>query len=41
MENDSLKAKVIELEDKLALNSKNSSLPPSQDIYRKKNKKEK
>lgn len=39
-ENDSLKAKIIELEDKLGLNSKNSSLPPSQDVYRKKNKKE-
>lgn len=38
-ENDSLKAKIIELEDKLGLNSQNSSLPPSRDIYRKKGKK--
>ncbi|WP_264338564.1 DUF6444 domain-containing protein [Wolbachia endosymbiont (group A) of Cheilosia soror] len=28
-ENDSLKAKIIELEDKLGLNSQNSSLLPS------------
>ncbi|QCB61630.1 hypothetical protein EJB10_02280 [Wolbachia endosymbiont of Brugia malayi] len=39
IENDGLKAKIIELEDKLGLNSKSSSLPPSQDIYRKKTKK--
>ncbi|GFS30860.1 transposase IS66 family protein [Nephila pilipes] len=38
-ENDSLKAKIVELEDKLGLNSQNSSLPPSRDIYRKKGKK--
>ncbi|WP_265022588.1 DUF6444 domain-containing protein [Wolbachia endosymbiont (group B) of Ischnura elegans] len=38
-ENDSLKAKIVELEDKLGLNSQNSSLPPSRDIYRKKAKK--
>ncbi|GFR17571.1 transposase IS66 family protein [Trichonephila clavata] len=37
-ENDSLKAKIVELEDKLGLNSQNSSLPPSRDIYRKKGK---
>jgi transposase len=37
-ENDGLKAKIIELEDKLGLNSKNLSLPPSQDVYRKKSK---
>ncbi|WP_315850243.1 MULTISPECIES: IS66 family transposase [Wolbachia] len=30
---------LIELQDKLGLNSKNSSLPPSQDVYRKKTKK--
>ena len=39
-ENDKLRTKIIELEDKLGLNSKNSSLPPSQDVYRKKTKKE-
>lgn len=38
-ENDKLKVKIIELEDKLGLNSKNSSLPPSQDVNRKKTKK--
>ena len=38
-ENDKLRTKIIELEDKLGLNSKNSSLPPSQDVYRKKTKK--
>lgn len=38
--NDKLRTKIIELEDKLGLNSKNSSLPPSQDVYRKKTKKE-
>lgn len=37
-ENDSLKAKIVELQDKLGLNSQNSSLPPSRDIYRKKAK---
>ncbi|WP_341820724.1 DUF6444 domain-containing protein [Wolbachia endosymbiont (group A) of Myopa testacea] len=38
-ENNSFKAKIVELEDKLGLNSQNSSLPPSRDIYRKKAKK--
>ncbi|WP_246210153.1 DUF6444 domain-containing protein [Wolbachia endosymbiont of Atemnus politus] len=33
-ENDCLKAKIVELEDKLGLNSQNSLLPLSRDIYR-------
>ncbi|UYC24007.1 MULTISPECIES: DUF6444 domain-containing protein [Wolbachia] len=36
---ENLRKEVIELQDKLGLNSKNSSLPPSQDVYRKKTKK--
>lgn len=36
---ETLRKQIIELQDKLGLNSKNLSLPPSQDVYRKKTKK--
>ncbi|WP_341807980.1 DUF6444 domain-containing protein [Wolbachia endosymbiont (group E) of Neria commutata] len=39
MEIENLRKGIIELQDKLGLNSKNSSLPPSQDVYCKKTKK--
>ncbi len=39
-ENQALKAKVKELEDKLNTNSSNSSKPPSQDPFRAQRKKE-
>lgn len=35
---ENLRKEIIELEDKLGLNSKNSSPPPSQDVNRKKAK---
>jgi len=37
-ENQQLKLRIEELEEKLKTNSKNSSKPPSQDPYRKKSK---